>query len=173
MSFYDNILGRLAATIWTGTFFSCEKVSTSVSPASGGLCPLDTHDPFKKVSIPNFLTYFAFTWSKMRFGLRTHAGVLAFFETRKGIEKIPVVPTGKPKLHVIFPSFRKRKMLKFSFILRKPQPLRSSEREYQGAEGRFLRRHRIRYIRPLFRHPWSRQHTVWKQHRSFRTYEPD
>ena len=55
MSFYDNILGRLAATIWTGTFFSCEKVSTSVSPASGGLCPLDTHDPFKKVSIPNSL----------------------------------------------------------------------------------------------------------------------
>ena len=31
------------------------------------------------------------------------AGVLAVFETRKGIEKIPVVPTGKPKLHVIFP----------------------------------------------------------------------
>ena len=48
MSFYDNILGRLAATIWTGTFFSCEKVSTSVSPASGGLCPLDTYKPLKR-----------------------------------------------------------------------------------------------------------------------------
>ena len=40
----------------TDTFFSREKVSASVPPASKGLCPFETCAPFKKGSILNFLS---------------------------------------------------------------------------------------------------------------------
>ena len=70
-----------------------------------GLCPLDTHKPLKRLDL-NFLTSL--------FGrFFAHAGVLAVFETRKGIEKIPVAPTGKLKLHV-FPLRRAKENKGFS-----------------------------------------------------------
>ena len=85
-----------------GCFGSCEKAYVSVSGANKGLCPFETYDPFKKVSIPNFLDRFF-----------DHAGVLAVFETRKGIEKMSVAPTDKSKLHV-FPLRRAKENKGFS-----------------------------------------------------------
>ena len=51
-------MGRLTATTRIETFFSREKERISTESASGGLCPLDTYDPFKKGSILNFLASF-------------------------------------------------------------------------------------------------------------------
>ena len=62
--FLDYFLGYFlgsanAERFESGHFGSCEHVSASVSLTSKGLCPFETYDPFKKVSIPNFLDRFS------------------------------------------------------------------------------------------------------------------
>ena len=101
--YFEYLLGSAnAEQFGQECFISCEKVSASVPCANKGLCPFETYDPFKKVSIPNFLDRFF-----------DHAGVLAVFKPRRGRLKIPVAPTGKLKLHV-FPLRRAKENKGFS-----------------------------------------------------------
>ena len=58
-----------------------------------GFAPSIPTSPFLKGLTPKSMDLFQEKVS-------ADAGVLAVFETRKGIEKMPVAPTGKSKLHV-------------------------------------------------------------------------
>ena len=74
-----------------------------------GFAPSIPTSPFLKGLTPKSMNLFQEKVS-------ADAGVLAVFETRKGIEKMPVAPTGKSKLHV-FP-LRRAKENYFTFLFR-------------------------------------------------------
>ena len=74
-----------------------------------GFAPSIPTSPFLKGLTPKSMNLFQEKVS-------ADAGVLAVFETRKGIEKMPVAPTGKSKLHV-FPLHRAKENY-FTFLFR-------------------------------------------------------
>ena len=82
--YFEYLLGSAnAEQFGQECFISCEKVSASVPCANKGLCPFETYDPFKKVSIPNFLDRFLVRLRKKKaidFGVKPFKKGLAGFK---------------------------------------------------------------------------------------------
>ena len=82
--FLDNILGRLTATTKTGTLFSREKGWISVSCVNGGLCPLDTHNPLKRLDL-NFFDRFPEGYRAI--STNPHSKILRFYPSLQILKK--------------------------------------------------------------------------------------
>ena len=119
-------------------FGNCEKDSASAMSANGGLCPLDTHEPFKKGSILNFYDRFRKSFWKISlfFILKFYRkgsidfGVQPFKKGLVGVERAkPSACTQQPR----FAGFSRLKKCSDSGCSAKQNPKYTPEKSFRKA----------------------------------------